>query len=93
MDGRRRLCKTSQRPQVAHHFLAIGDQSSSMNTIGMERGHGRLLRDLDAVELLTARRHGATARLHRALGSPAADELVASLAGSPAPARRRRSHG
>jgi hypothetical protein len=64
-----------------------------MDTTVRERGHERLLRDLDAVEFLIGRRHGATARLHRALGTPTADGLVASLAHSLAPAQRRRSHG
>jgi hypothetical protein len=64
-----------------------------MDTTSRARGHERLLRDLDAVELLTARRHDATARLHRALGTPTADGLVASLVFSLAPAQRRRLHG
>jgi hypothetical protein len=64
-----------------------------MDTTVRERGHERLLRDLDAVELLIARRPGATTRLHRALGTPTADGLVASLSYALAPPHRRRAHG
>jgi hypothetical protein len=64
-----------------------------MDTTSRARGHERLLRDLDAVELLTTRRHDATARLHRELGTPTADGLVASLAYSLMPLQRRRAHG
>jgi hypothetical protein len=38
-----------------------------------------LARDLDAVELLLGKRTGATKRLHRELGTPFADGLIASL--------------
>src|ERR1700690_81378 len=43
---------------------------------GRGRGRGRRLRERAAVEPRPARRHGATARLHRALGTPTADGLV-----------------
>jgi hypothetical protein len=44
-----------------------------------KHGYERLARDLDAVELLLHKRPGATKRLHRELGVPFADGLVASL--------------
>jgi hypothetical protein len=60
-----------------------------MDTRIRQHGDQRLARDLDAVELLLAKRPGATKRLHRALGGTIADGLIASLTPSHAPARRR----
>jgi hypothetical protein len=45
-----------------------------------DRGDSRLLRDLAAVEVLIARRPGATTRLERELGERTARGLVAMLA-------------
>jgi hypothetical protein len=45
-----------------------------------QRGDSRLLRDLAAIEGLLARRPGASTRLQRELGEPAARSLVARLA-------------
>jgi hypothetical protein len=50
-----------------------------MDTATELHGSKRLARDLDAVALLIGHRAGATRRLHRVLGTSAADELVASL--------------
>jgi hypothetical protein len=60
-----------------------------MDTRIRQHGDQRLARDLDAVELLLAKRPGAAKRLHRALGGTIADGLIASLAPSHAPERRR----
>lgn len=57
-----------------------------------QHGYERLARDLDAVELLLGKRTGATKRLHRELGTPLADGLVASLRPAHASARRAHSH-
>lgn len=59
-----------------------------METRVQKHRHERLIRDLDAVELLLTQRSGATKRLHRELGAPTADGLVASLTPSLAPVRR-----
>ena len=57
-----------------------------------QHGYERLARDLDAVELLLGKRTGATKRLHRELGTPLADGLVASLRPSHWAARRANPH-
>ena len=64
-----------------------------MDTRLRQHGSKRLIRDLDAVELLTAMRLGATKRLQHELGVATADGLVASLAHPRAPALRRRAEG
>ena len=64
-----------------------------MHTRVGQHGHERLMRDLDAVEFLLAKRPGATKRLQRELGPATVDGLIASLAHSrsPAPAGTRTS--
>jgi hypothetical protein len=57
------------------------------------RGTERLLRDLDAVGLMLAKRPGAAARLRRELGSSTAETLVASLSEAFVDLRHRRARG
>ena len=57
-----------------------GSEIHEMEASVRQRGDSRLLRDLAAVELLISRRPGASTRLQRELGEPAARSLVARLA-------------
>ena len=63
-----------------------------MGTGIRQHGYERLARDLDAVELLLAKRPGATKRLQRELGAATADGLVSSLTPSRATHRRHPVH-
>jgi len=56
-------------------------------------GDEHLLRDLRALDLLTARRPGAATRLQRELGDSTAHLLVTALARAIAPPAPRRAHG
>ena len=56
-------------------------------------GDQHLLRDLHALELLTARRPGAATRLQRELGAPTAQMLVSTLARALAAKTPRRALG
>jgi hypothetical protein len=64
-----------------------------MDTRLRQHGSARLIRGLDAVEYLVARRPAATQRLQYQLGAATADGLIASLVHTRAPAHRRRPHG
>jgi hypothetical protein len=57
-----------------------------------QHGYERLARDLDTIELLLGKRTGATKRLHRELGTPLADGLVAALRPSHGSGRRQPTH-
>lgn len=63
-----------------------------METSIRRRGTVRLMRDLDAVELLVERRPGARTRLRRELGA-SAEGLIASIAHSLLISQGRRATG